>query len=163
MVKEGLSMAFFDDLSKTLSDKGKVAAHKAREAAEVLQVKAQIVSEKSKLKELYGAVGVLYYKKHRNDEDNEFADLFKEIGNVLTNIAAMEEKVQELDGTLVCPNCKNPMKKGSAFCSKCGTALKTESETEEQTEDTIDDIAVIEENIEKEPEEDGIFVEEEIS
>ncbi len=77
-------MAFFDELSKTLSDKGKEAAQKAKEAAGVLQMKAQIASEKSKLKELYGAVGVLYYKKHRDDEDNEFQDLFKEIGNVLT-------------------------------------------------------------------------------
>ena len=46
ILKEGLSMAFFDDLSRTLSDKGKEAAHKAKEAAEVLQVKAQIASEK---------------------------------------------------------------------------------------------------------------------
>ena len=97
-------MAFFDDLSKTLSDKGKEAAQKAREAAGVLQTKAQIVSEKSKLKELYGAVGVLYYKKHRDDEDTEFGDLFREIGNVLTNVAAMEEKVQQMEGAYVCPS-----------------------------------------------------------
>ncbi len=99
-------MAFFDELSRTLSDKGKEAAQKAREAAGVLQMKAQIASEKSKLKELYGAVGVLYYKKHRDEEDTEFGDLFREIGNVLTNVAAMEEKVQKMEGARVCPDCK---------------------------------------------------------
>lgn len=124
-------MAFFDDLSKTLSDKGKEAAQKAREAAGVLQMKAQIASEKSKLKELYGAVGVLYYKKHRDDEDTEFGDLFREIGNVLTNVAAMEEKVQQMEGAYVCPECRKVMKKDARFCSHCGAALRTEKETDE--------------------------------
>lgn len=124
-------MAFFDELSKTLSDKGKEAAQKAKEAAGVLQMKAQIASEKSKLKELYGAVGVLYYKKHRDDEDTEFGDLFREIGNVLTNVAAMEEKVQQLEGAFACPVCKKVMKKDARFCSYCGVALRTEEETDE--------------------------------
>lgn len=129
-------MAFFEDLSKTLSDKGKEAAQKAKEAAGVLQMKAQIASEKSKLKELYGAVGVLYYKKHRDDEDMEFGDLFREIGNVLTNVAAMEEKVQKMEGARICPSCKKVMKKDALFCSHCGAALGTEEETdEEETEE----------------------------
>ena len=67
-------MAFFDELSRTLSDKGKEAAQKARDGASVLQMKMQIASEKGKLKELYGAVGAVYYKKHRDDEDTEFGD-----------------------------------------------------------------------------------------
>ena len=94
-------MAFFDELSRTLSDKGKEAAQKARDGASVLQMKMQIASEKGKLKELYGAVGAVYYKKHRDDEDTEFGDLFREIGNVLTNVAAMEEKVQQMEGAYV--------------------------------------------------------------
>ncbi|MCI8515992.1 MAG: zinc ribbon domain-containing protein [Hungatella sp.] len=137
-------MAFLDDLSRTLSDKGKEAALKAREAAELLQMKAQIGSEKSKLKELYGAVGVLYYKKHRDDEDNEFGDLFREIGNVLTNVAALEEKVQGLEGSLVCPNCRKVMKRDALYCSHCGTALK--SEPEEAAEEFVQEAAAEEED-----------------
>lgn len=137
-------MAFLDDLSRTLSDKGKEAALKAREAAELLQMKAQIGSEKSKLKELYGAVGVLYYKKHRDDEDNEFGDLFREIGNVLTNVAALEEKVQGLEGSLVCPHCRKVMKRDALYCSHCGTALK--SEPEEAAEEFVQEAAAEEED-----------------
>ncbi len=156
-------MAFFDELSKTLSDKGKEAAQKAKEAAGVLQMKAQIASEKSKLKELYGAVGVLYYKKHRDDEDNEFQDLFKEIGNVLTNVAAMESSLQVMEGTIICPGCKKPMKKGSAFCSRCGTSLETETQDGDREEE---DEPVSEPEAEDAagtvPEED-IFAEEELT
>ena len=132
-------MAFFDDLSRTLSDKGKEAAQKAKGAAEVLQIRAQIASEKSKLKELYGAVGVLYYKKHQDEEDNEFGDLFREIGNVLTNVAVMEEKIQELEGAKVCPNCKKVMKKDALFCCYCGSILKKETEEEEEEDDIWED------------------------
>lgn len=123
-------MAFFEELSRTLSDKGKEAAQMAKEAAGALQMRAQIVSEKSKLKELYGAVGVLYYKKHRDDEDVEFGDLFREIGNVLANVAAMEEKIQHAEGTRICPNCQQAVKRDDLFCSRCGTALGAQEDAD---------------------------------
>lgn len=128
-------MAFFDEISKTLSDKGKEVAQKAKETAEALQLRAQIVAEKSKLKELYGAVGVLYYKKHRDDEDSEFQDIFKEIGNILTNVSVMEEKVNEMEGNISCPSCGKVMKKDAAFCSRCGADL-TREEDEAQEADS---------------------------
>ena len=113
-------MTFFDELSRAMSDKGKEAAQKAKETAGVLQLKAQIASEKSKLKELYGAVGVLYYKKHRDEEDNEFQDLFREIGNVLVNVAAMEERVQGMDGRqYACEeHCDNKCRRKYVFLYK---------------------------------------------
>ena len=138
-------MAFFDELSRTLSDKGKEAAQKARDGASVLQMKMQIASEKGKLKELYGAVGAVYYKKHRDDEDTEFGDLFREIGNVLTNVAVLEE-----EGAQVCPNCKKVMKKDALFCSWCGAALKTEDEEfweDDETEEAAAMAAVADEKV----------------
>ena len=143
-------MAFFDELSRTLSDKGKEAAQKARDGASVLQMKMQIASEKGKLKELYGAVGAVYYKKHRDDEDTEFGDLFREIGNVLTNVAVLEEKVQKMEGAQVCPNCKKVMKKDALFCSWCGAALKTEDEEfweDDETEEAAAMEAVADEKV----------------
>jgi len=147
-------MAFFEDLSRTISDKGKEAALKAKEAAEALQIKAQIASEKGKLKELYGAVGVLYFKKHRDEEDNEFGDLFREIDNVLANVTVMEEKLQGLEGANVCPNCKKVMKKDAKFCCYCGTLLKTETEEEAEEEDVWEDGELEEETKDCKPAED---------
>lgn len=48
-------MAFFDEIGKTLADKSREAAKKAKDVAEILQLKAQISTEKSKTK---GAVRV---------------------------------------------------------------------------------------------------------
>ena len=44
------------------SDKSREAAKKAKDVAEILQLKAQISTEKSKTKELYASIGVLYFK-----------------------------------------------------------------------------------------------------
>ena len=79
-------MAFFDEIGKTLADKSREAAKKAKDVAEILQLKAQISTEKSKTKELYASIGVLYFKKHRDDENDEYQMFFPEIRK------AVEEK-----------------------------------------------------------------------
>ena len=65
-------MAFFDEIGKTLADKSREAAKKAKDVAEILQLKAQISTEKSKTKELYASIGVLYFKKHRDNENERY-------------------------------------------------------------------------------------------
>ena len=40
-------MAFFDEIGKTLADKSREAAKKAKDVAEILQLKAQISTEKT--------------------------------------------------------------------------------------------------------------------
>jgi len=150
-------MAFFDELSKTLSSKGKVAAQKAKDVAEVVQMKTQISSDKAKLKELYAAIGNLYFKKYRDNPENDFQTFFPEIEKTLAHIAELEAKVRELDGTLVCASCGATLKKNDGFCSKCGARAERPAEPEEAE-------VVEAEAVEVEPEaEETIFVEEEIT
>ena len=87
-------MAFFDEIGKTLADKSREAAKKAKDVAEILQLKAQISTEKSKTKELYASIGVLYFKKHRDDENDEYQMFFPEIEKTLAHIAELEERVK---------------------------------------------------------------------
>lgn len=56
--KEECSYGIFDEIGKTLADKSREAAKKAKDVAEILQLKAQISTEKSKTKELYASIGV---------------------------------------------------------------------------------------------------------
>ncbi len=112
--------SFFDDLKKNLTDKGMEAAQKAKDTAEILQLRAQIAGEKSQLDKLYGAIGALYYKKHRNDEGDEYATFFGEIGQTLVRIQKLKARIEELDGSRTCPNCGAVVRKGDTFCGKCG-------------------------------------------
>ena len=141
-------MAFLDEIGKTLADKSKEAAQKAKDVAEVLQLKAQISSENSKVKELYGAIGALYFKNNRENPGDDYQMFFPEIEKSLAHIAEMKAKVKELEGVHCCESCGAPLRKGDVFCSKCGTEVKAEAAAAEDedvawdaADDAIDTIA----------------------
>lgn len=132
-------MTFLDEISKNLTGYGKEAAKKAKDAAQVLQLKAQLRGEKQKINELYAAVGAVYFKNHREDPNDEYKIFFPEIESALVHAAELEEKIKELDTTEKCSCCGATVKKGDSFCSKCGAPIKKEAEAEENNTVTEDD------------------------
>ena len=136
-------MTFFDEISKNLTGYGKEAARKAKDAAQVLQLKAQIRGEKQKINELYAAIGAVYFKNHRDDSEDEYKIFFPEIENAMVHVAELEKKLSQLDTTEKCPCCGAAVKKGDSFCSKCGTPIQKE---EDGTEDDF-----VQEETAKEP------------
>ena len=143
-------MTFFDEISKNLTGYGKEAARKAKNAAQVLQLKAQIRGEKQKINELYAAIGAVYFKNHREDSEDEYKIFFPEIESALAHVAELEKKLSQLDTTEKCPCCGAAVKKGDSFCSKCGTPIQQEDVTEEQDNAVTEDDFVQEETA-KEP------------
>ena len=125
-------MAFLDQISKNLAGYGKEAAKKAKDTAEIFQLKAEIRGEKQKINELYAAIGAVYFKNHRDESEDEYKMFFPEIENAMEHIAELEEKLKQLDNTEKCPCCNALVRKGDAFCSKCGAALHQEEETAEK-------------------------------
>ena len=118
-------MAFLDQISKNLAGYGKEAAKKAKDTAEIR-------GEKQKINELYAAIGAVYFKNHRDESEDEYKMFFPEIENAMEHIAELEEKLKQLDNTEKCPCCNALVRKGDAFCSKCGAALHQEEETAEK-------------------------------
>ena len=56
-------MAFLDQISKNLAGYGKEAAKKAKDTAEIFQLKAEIAEKNRRINELYAAIGAVYFKK----------------------------------------------------------------------------------------------------
>ncbi len=150
-------MTFFDEISKNLTGYGKEAAKRAKDAAQVLQLKAQLRGEKQKINELYAAIGAVYFKNHREDSEDEYKMFFPEIENAMAHVAELEEKIKELDTTEKCSSCGAIVKKGDSFCSKCGAPIQkeeAEKEADEQDNTVTEDDFVQEETEEnsEEPE-----------
>ena len=99
-------MAFLDQISKNLAGYGKEAAKKAKDTAEIFQLKAEIRGEKQKINELYAAIGAVYFKNHRDESEDEYKMFFPEIENAMEHIAELEEKLKQLDNTEKCPGKK---------------------------------------------------------
>ena len=142
-------MTFFDEISKNLTGYGKEVARKAKDAAQVLQLKAQIRGENQKINELYTAIGAVYFKNHREDSEDEYKMFFPEIESALTHVAELEKKLSQLDTMEKCPCCGAAVKKGDSFCSKCGTPVQKEDVTEEQDNAVTEDDFVQEETAEE--------------
>lgn len=151
-------MTFLDEISKNLTGYGKEAAKKAKDAAQVLQLKAQLRGEKQKINELYAAIGAVYFKNHREDSDDEYKMFFPEIENAMAHIAELEEKISQLDTTEKCSCCGAVVKKGDSFCSKCGAPIQKEDKADEQDKVVTEDDFVPEETEEaaKEPVKEAI-------
>ncbi len=145
-------MASFDDTLKTLNGFGKEAAQKARNAADLVKIRTQINSERSKIQELYAAIGTVYFKNHRDDPDDDYKMFFPEIEDAMATIDELEAKAAKLEGTKKCPNCGASVKKGDTFCSKCGAAIPEEPKEEEDEEEVTDNVLVDEESVEVEEE-----------
>lgn len=132
-------MAFLDEIGKTLTDMGKDAAQRAKEVAEVLQLKTQINSEKARIRELYIAIGKIYFEQHQGEPEEQFMDTFTEIQNALGNISELEARISKIDGSKVCTSCGAVIDQDAAFCSKCGaSAVVTNQELMVVEDDAFD-------------------------
>ena len=144
-------MTFFDEISKNLTGYGKEAARKAKDAAQVLQLKAQIRGEKQKINELYAAIGAVYFKNHRDDSEDEYKIFFPEIESAMVHVAELEKKLSQLDTTEKCPCCGASVKKGDSFCSKCGTPIQKEEDGTEEQHIAVTEDDFVQEETAKEP------------
>ncbi len=116
-------MGFFDDLGKTLSQAGQSMADKAKEMSEVASIKSQISAEQKNISECYSRIGEQYYNAHKDDENNEFADMVNAIKASLAKIEQLNEDIRKVKNIKLCPSCGAECESTVKFCASCGTKL----------------------------------------
>lgn len=131
-------MAFFDELGKALSGKGKEAATKVRDLTEILQLKNKLSSEKEKVNKAYINLGMAYYDRHEASAEEEYAQDFETIRSGLLRISELEDEISSLEGTRICAECGAKVEKGAAFCSRCGAQMPLK-QTEPETKESMDE------------------------
>ena len=123
-------MAFLKDLGNKISTKSKEISDKARFMSEKSSLNSIIRREESSKELQFAKIGKIYYEKHTDDYDEEFAEAFEKIKEAQEKIQQTQEELTKLESRYNCPNCGAPFKRDSLFCAKCGAKLP---EREEKT------------------------------
>lgn len=117
-------MRLFEDLSKTISEKGKEAVNKAKDLTDVIKLKTQLAGEKSKLNETFQMIGRQYYETYKGKEaDEAFQSAFLSVEASKKRISALEAEICNMEGCRTCPECGAKLNQEDSFCGKCGTKM----------------------------------------
>ncbi len=116
-------MAFFDDLSKKLTEVGQSAAQKTRDMSDMSRIKGAISDEEKKINNLIFQIGQTYVSVHYSDYGSEFEAL---MGAFIESQAKLEEyknQLNDIKGIVRCDKCGAEVPSTSGFCSVCGNQV----------------------------------------
>ena len=139
-------MAFFDNLSEIISEKGKEAATVAKKMAEIANLKGRIAGVETEIKKNYRKIGEAYFEAYKDAEVScEFEEFVQAIREAKATVAEMTAKLNDLKGDSECKSCGSTLKAGSSFCSNCGAKVEVEYFDEEDFEEveTFEDLVVL--------------------
>lgn len=96
--KELYLMDFIEKIGNTISVKGKEAAGKAKEMAEIANLKSQISTCEDVMKKNYMEIGKLYYEQNGENPDPDFEKQCRSIQNARNGIRELNAKIDEIKG-----------------------------------------------------------------
>ena len=119
-------MAFFDDLSKKLSQATQTTVQKAQEMAEVAKLNSMVNDEEKRIESAYSQIGKTYCELHKDDYEEAFAEAMESIAAASAKIVELKKQIQTVKGVVICTKCGAEVPTGSAFCSACGGQIVVE-------------------------------------
>lgn len=117
-------MAFFDLISKKVSQAGAEAVKKTKDLAEATRLSLAIEVEKRSLEDLYKELGRKYYEIAGSAPHEALSDTVEKIRALLGKIQEMEEQQRLLRGQNKCPQCGSLTDASAKFCPSCGAKLE---------------------------------------
>ena len=91
-------MDLLDKIGETITTKGKEVTDKARDIAEVANLKSQIHNCEELVKKRYIEIGKIYYEKHGSTPEEEYIDACRDIENAQNTIVDLEARIKEIKG-----------------------------------------------------------------
>lgn len=91
-------MDFFEKVGETITTKGREVTDKAKDIAEIANLRSQISTCEEVVKKNYLEIGKLYYEQFKDAEYDDFAEQCSAVANAKAGIQALEEKIQEIKG-----------------------------------------------------------------
>lgn len=116
-------MAFFDVLSKKVSEAGQKTRRVTRELSDSTRYHSMIADEERKIRNAYTQIGERYVAMHREDCEEAFSDLIQTVTEAETKVREYNEQLKMLKGIRRCENCGGDVPPNAAFCSSCGMKM----------------------------------------
>lgn len=93
-----MDKSFVTKIGETISVKGKEVTDKARDLAEIANLKSQINTCEEVVKKNYMEIGKRYYELHGAEPEEDYDEQCRAIANARNGIAELEEKIKEIKG-----------------------------------------------------------------
>ncbi len=135
--ERGKAMAFFDDISKKISQASQGVAQSTKNFANITKLNNMVSEEEKKIETLYYQLGRAYYDNFATSADPELAGYINAINTALANIESYKNQIKEIKGVTSCPQCGAEISYASAFCNNCGTRLPERAPVQAVPENTV--------------------------
>lgn len=116
-------MAFFDKLSKTVTEASQKTIAKTKELADTSRLNSMISEEEKVITNQYFQIGKLYVSIHKDDFEDDFAGMIGAIAEAEAKIRDYKKQIQDIKGVQRCEKCGAEVPNGAAFCSSCGATM----------------------------------------
>lgn len=141
-------MAFFDDLSKKISQATQTTVQKAQEMAEVAKLNSMVNDEEKRIESAYLQIGKTYCELHKDNYEEAFAADMESIVAANAKIAELKKQIQDVKGVVICAKCGAEVATGAAFCSACGGQIIVEEAPVAEEAAVVEEPAVLEGTVE---------------
>lgn len=91
-------MDILEKIGDTISCKGKEAADKAKELADIAGLKSQIATCEEVIKKNYMEIGRLYYELYADMPEETFEKACRSIKNAKHGVDELQKKIKEVKG-----------------------------------------------------------------
>lgn len=96
--KDGSEMDFLEKLGDTITTKGREAADKAKDMAEIASLKSQIATCEEVIKKNYMEIGRLFMEQYKDAEDAPFEKQRTAIVNAQAGVEDLQKKIRKIKG-----------------------------------------------------------------
>lgn len=93
-----MRMDFLNKIGETINTKGHEVADKAKEMAEIANLKSQISTCEEVIKKNYMEIGRLFMEQYKDAEDAPFEKQRKAILNAQAGVADLQRQIREIKG-----------------------------------------------------------------
>ena len=132
-------MAFFDGLSKKITETVDVVGKKTNEMVEVQKLRSQISSLEKNIDKNYILLGKMMFDKYQDGEplSDEAKAYCEEITGSAVLIEEYKAEIAEIKGLRTCAGCGEAVANNVVFCPKCGRRVEEIIVDAEDNEDSV--------------------------